>query len=246
MSPGVQLLGRHSVIVARAKEWRHVILLAILVPAFIAQPLVSDQYPIESTLHDALLTLALVLAFEVVFESRRERIVAFAAGAVTITCKWLRYFLPDYGGPALAITHDAALALFFGFAVVTILRNIIRRRTVRADDVVGSVCGYLLAGGAWAAMYSAIDHLVPGSFRFSSSLATSLEGWHARHALLDYFSMVTLTTIGYGDMSPIRAPAPSLAWMEGVFGQFYIAVVVAQLVAVRLIQTPRRGDPDSH
>lgn len=127
-----------------------------------------------------------------------------------------------------------------------ILRNIIRRRTIRADDVVGSVCGYLLAGSAWAALYSVVDRLVPGSFSISSSLTMQLDGWHSRHALFDYISPVTLTTIGYGDMSPIRAPAVSLAWMEAVFGHFYIAVIVAQLVAAHLTQTLRRGDPDLH
>jgi hypothetical protein len=231
---------------ARAKEWKHIVLLAIIILAFIAQPLASDQSLIASTLHDALLTIALLLALEVVFESRFDRIIAFATGAVTIASKWLRYFLPDYGGAALAVAHDGALALFFGFAVIAILRNIIRRRTIRADDVVGSACGYLLAGGAWAALYSVVDRLVPGSFSISSSLTMQLDGWNSRHALFDYFSLVTLTTIGYGDVSPIRAPAVSLAWMEAVFGQFYIAVVVAQLVAVRLMQTPRRSDSDPH
>lgn len=245
MSPGARSLGRLGPIVVRAKEWKHVILLAIIVAAFIAQPLASDRTRIEAIPHDALLTLALLLAFVVVFESRADRIIAFAAGSVTIACKWVRYFLPGDGGASLALAHDGALTLFFGFAVVAILRNIIRRRTIRADDVVGTVCGYLLAGGAWAALYSVVDRLVAGSFQVSPSLAMQLEGWHSRHALLDYFSLVTLTTIGYGDVTPVRAPAVSLAWMEAVFGQFYIAVVVAQLVAVHLTQTLRRGDPDS-
>lgn len=246
MSPSAHFRGRQGPIVARAKEWKHVILLVIIISAFIVQPLASDQSLIASTLHDALLTIALLLAFQVVFESSIDRLIAFVVGAVTIASKWLRYILPDDGGAALAIAHDGALALFFGFAVVAILRNIIRRRTIRADDVVGSVCGYLLAGGAWAALYSVVDRLVPGSFSITSPLTMQLDGWNSRHALFDYFSLVTLTTIGYGDVSPIRAPAVSLAWMEAVFGQFYIAVVVAQLVAVRLMQTPRRSDPDSH
>lgn len=246
MSPSTHSIGWPGLVVARAKEWKHVVLLAILICAFVAQPLASDRSTIGSVPHDALLTVALVLALEVVFESHVDRLIAFVVGAVVIACKWLRYFLQESWWDALAVTHDFAMALFFGFAVVVILHNIVRRKTIRVDDVVGSVCGYLLAGGAWAALYSAIDHLVPGSFSISPSLATQVEGWHSRHAVFEYFSLVTLTTIGYGDVSPIRAPAVTLAWLEAVFGQFYIAVVVAQLVAVRLMQMPRRGDPDSH
>ncbi|MGB8437328.1 MAG: potassium channel family protein [Burkholderiales bacterium] len=246
MSTSAQSPGRLGQTVARAKEWKHVVLLAVIILAFLAQPFASDRTRMEAVPHDALLTVALLLAFAVVFESRMDRTIALAAGGTTIACKWIRYFLPGEGGAALAVLHDSALTLFFSFAVVAILRNIIRRRSIRADDVVGSVCGYLLAGGAWAALYSVVDRLVAGSFQVSPSLAMQLEGWHSRHALLDYFSLVTLTTIGYGDVTPVRAPAVSLAWMEAVFGQFYIAVVVAQLVAVHLTQTFRRGDPDSH
>ena len=54
--------------------------------------------------------------------------------------------------------------------------------------------------------------------------------------MFNYFSLVTLTTMGYGDVTPVRPPATALATLEAVFGQFYIAVVVAQLVGLRLAQ----------
>jgi hypothetical protein len=233
------------VIVARARQWKHVILLTMLVCVLFSQPLAPDHGLFGPMLHDVLVTFALVVVFYVVFESRVDRYVALAMGLVSIGSNWLRHFLPDHGGTALAMVHDSALAIFFGFAVVEILRNIFRQKTIRADDVVGSVCGYLLAGGVWASLYSLVEHAAPGSFTISPSLSLQLDGWHSRQALFDYFSFVTLTTMGYGDVTPIRAPAVSFAWAEAVFGQFYIAVVVAQLVAVRLTQTLRRGDPDS-
>lgn len=231
---------------SRAREWKHVILLAMLVCAAISQSLATDWGAFAPMLHDVLVTIALLVAFNVVFESRVDRGVALTAAIVSIGSKWIRHLLPAYDGTALAIVHDGALAFFFGFAVVEILRNIFRQRTIRADDVVGSVCGYLLAGTAWAALYSLIDHVVAGSFAISASLSAQLAGWHSRHALFEYFSFVTLSTIGYGDVTPVRGPAASLAWLEAVFGQFYVAVVVAQLVAVRLTQALRSDDPGSH
>ena len=60
--------------------------------------------------------------------------------------------------------------------------------------------------------------------------------------MFNYFSLVTLTTMGYGDVTPARAPATMLATLEAVFGQFYIAVLVAQLVGLRLAQALQPGD----
>jgi voltage-gated potassium channel len=181
----------------------------------------------------------------VVFEWRTDRIVAVAAAVIAIVCNWARYALPSGGGTAIGVAHDFALALFFSFAVVEILRGIFRQRAIRADDVLGSVCGYLLAGAAWASLHSLVDYLAPASFTLNESVGAQLDGWHTRHAVFDYFSLVTLSTMGYGDVTPIRAPALTLSWMEAVFGQFYIAIVVAQLVAARLAQSLRSGNHDS-
>jgi voltage-gated potassium channel len=231
--------------VARAKACKHVILLAIIVCAFASQSLAPDRGALGPMLHDVLVTITVLAVFLVVFEWRVDRFVALAAAIVSIGCNWARYALPAHGGTTIAIVHDAALALFFGFAVVEILRNMFRHRTIRADDIIGSVCGYLLAGAAWASLYSLVDYVVPESFSFSRSVGRELDAWHSRHALFDYFSVVTLTTMGYGDVAPVRAPAMTLSWMEAVFGQFYIAVVVAQLVAVRLAQSLKSENPDA-
>lgn len=136
------------------------------------------------------------------------------------------------------------MALFIGFAVVMILRNIFAASVVTGDDVLGAVCGYLLAAGAWANLCAATELLVPGSFSVSNDLQ-ELSSSHGRTALFNYFNVVTLTTMGYGDITPVRPPATALAMLEAIFGQFYIAVVVAQLVGLRLAEafTPSDSRP---
>jgi hypothetical protein len=67
--------------------------------------------------------------------------------------------------------------------------------------------------------------------------------WHQRRALFDYLSFTTMMTLGYGDLTPIGPPAYTLTWLEVMFGQFYMAVVVAQLVGVKLAQALRGGPP---
>jgi len=65
--------------------------------------------------------------------------------------------------------------------------------------------------------------------------------WYGRESIFVYFSLTTLTTIGYGDVAPVAPSARSAAMLEGVFGQFYIAVVVAQLVGSKLAEAATRG-----
>jgi hypothetical protein len=76
------------------------------------------------------------------------------------------------------------------------------------------------------------------------AIAGQLGGWYSRQSLFDYYSLMTLTTLGYGEITPITPPATSLTWMEAMFGQFYIAVIVAQLVGLRLAEALQPPDPD--
>jgi hypothetical protein len=91
-------------------------------------------------------------------------------------------------------------------------------------------------GLIWGHFYALTDRLVPDSFSVSAAIAGQLNEWHSRRALFDYFSFTTLTSLGYGDITPTRAPAYTLAWLEVMFGGFYMAVIVAQLVGIKLAQ----------
>ena len=77
----------------------------------------------------------------------------------------------------------------------------------------------------WFAIYSAIDVLSPGSIQRSASVAAD------RHAELLYFSLITLSTIGYGDVVPLHGEVRMLAALEGIAGVLYIAITVALLVS---------------
>ena len=186
---------------------------------------------------DFFITLISLTVFLVVFKRGRERIVAFAAAATALALIWSRYLpIPVESKPLLEVANHLLQVAFFGFAVVVILRNIFEATGVTGDEVVGAVCGYLLGAAMWANLYAATAILVPDSFTVSPDLK-ELSGEHGRTALFNYFSVMTLTTVGYGDITPVRPPATALAMLEAIFGQFYIAVVVAELVGLRL---PRR------
>ena len=144
-----------------------------------------------------------------------------------------------------AIVFHCFAAVFLAFAVAVILKRIFQRQAIRTDDVIGALCGYLLAAVAWGNAYALVYVLWPESFRIADVIAWRLGDWHLQRFFFSYFSVMTLTTMGYGDITPAGSLVYSLVWLESVFGQFYIAVVVAQLVGLKLAQAIKQDRPDS-
>jgi len=218
---------------------KYLILILVIIGALIAKSFTHRVF-----VSDALSTLTVVAVLSVVFRGWRERTVAFAMAAASIAVEWSQYlYLPDEHQLLRAVAYHGLLVLFFGFTVAVILRNIFADTAITGDKVFGVACGYLLAAGMWADVYALTELLLPESFGTRPELAQELSSWHGRTALFDYFSLVTLTTMGYGDVTPLQPPATVLATLEAVFGQFYIAVVVAALVGLRLTQAIRPKDP---
>ena len=129
---------------------------------------------------------------------------------------------------AVALRYGSNLAMF-GFLVVAIshaLRQVVFGTELDANRLVGAICVFLLLGMIWAFAYSLLELAVPDSFGGLSADRTPGfdSGWL-------YFSFVTLTTLGYGDITPATGIARTLSYMQAVAGQFYVAVLVAGLVS---------------
>ena len=103
------------------------------------------------------------------------------------------------------------------------------------DTIVGGICVYLMLGILFGELCGLVEFLVPGSFAVAGlpleevAVARADE---ARYSRFLYYSFVTLTTVGFGDVTPLSAPARSLAVLEAVTGQVYLAVFVARLVGL--------------
>jgi hypothetical protein len=145
-----------------------------------------------------------------------------------------------------AIAYHCFAFLFLGFAVAVILIRIFRQGTIRTDAVIGALCGYLLAAAAWGNAYALVYLFRPEAFRIADAIAPQFSDWNLKRFFFSYLSVTTLTSLGYSDITPIGTLALSLSWFEVVFGQFYIAVVVAQLVGLKLAESIRRGSRDSN
>lgn len=118
------------------------------------------------------------------------------------------------------------MLLFLVLAVWSSMNQVLFTREVSANRVVGAVCVYLLLGSAWAVAYGMVETVYPGSFTGSG-----LEHVAGRETEWLYFSFVTLTTLGYGDMTPVTNTARVLVYTEAIFGIFYMAILVASIVS---------------
>ena len=218
------------------RKRKHLILLVTLVVALIMVSF-SRHLVLGPLISKVLVTLVVLAVLLVVFERGFQRRIALVAAVAAMAMNWVHYFhWASQYQVMLASAYHALHAAFMGFAVAVILAQVFAQKSVTADSVLGAVAGYLLAAAAWANVYSLTELFVPGSFAMSREFAQQLVQWNGRAAVFDYFSLVTLSTMGYGDITPLRAPATAFATLEAVFGQFYIAVVVAQLVGLRLAQ----------
>lgn len=111
--------------------------------------------------------------------------------------------------------------LFFVFVTITVFRNVMTERQITTDTIYGAVCVYFFIGITFGMVYEFLELIQPGSFASSSGTA-----WFDLH----YYSFITLTTIGYGEITPVSKYARSLVLVEGVLGVFYLAVLVSRLV----------------
>ena len=222
------------------REWRHLALLAGLVMAGVLEPLSanwSDKAQIAGGMIPVLINITVLL---VIFERRWERSLGLFLVIFALSADILHEFSSDQLQIG-AIAHHCFGAVFLAFANAVILQRIFRRRTIRTDEVIGALCGYLLAGVAWGHVYALVYLIWPASFHIADAIASQLGNWQSQRFLFNYFSVMTLTTLGYSNISPAGSPVYSLVWLESVFGQFYIAVVVAQLVGLRLAQAIRES-----
>ena len=111
--------------------------------------------------------------------------------------------------------------------------HVLGTERVTSDKIAGAICVYLQISAAWLVAYLfAFDVIGPDAFAFANGVPA--EGYVGRE--LYYFSWVTMTTLGYGDITPTHPFVRVLANMECVAGQFYIAIVVARLVALQITQ----------
>lgn len=126
--------------------------------------------------------------------------------------------------------HLFLLLIFFIFTALKTAKQVLFTGEIDGNKILGSICLYLLLGLIWAILYT----LLQITFNDAFSNLNNAREWFILFPDFIYFSFVTLTTLGFGDISPTQPVARFLVYFQAIVGQFYIAVLVATLVGSRM------------
>jgi voltage-gated potassium channel len=210
-------------------------LLVTLMVFFIVIPFVEDL-PDGDIVEAVLLTVVMVSSLLAVGGRRRALIISLALVVPALAAKWLSHFVPSTG---LALVYLPAAILFFVFIVAQLLRFVLLSPRVDANVLCASLCGYLILGLLFAAVYTAVARLSPAAFTLPS-VAGAPETMKGSTAF--YFSFITLSTVGYGDILPVSKAARMLSVMEAITGLFYVSVLISRMVSLYSSNPPSSGN----
>jgi len=180
-------------------------------------------YPSLAIVAHSLLSLTLFFSVWAVQKQQNYRSYAMILLIPVLLLYWLGLYEVI---PFDLLSAYVLLALFFKLLIISFAGQLLRAKQIDLQVIYGTLCLYLIFGLFWGALYCLLYELRPGSF------AGALLENHTGSLLttFNYFSMVTLTTLGYGDITPQTHAAGALCQIEAITGQFYIAVLVAWLV----------------
>lgn len=203
--------------------------LLALVALLIIHPLVG-HFDLDRRLFEAAFFLTLAGGGLMAMETRRHSVGIVLLFALTIIFRWATMFT----GPESALAAGAYISssAFFFFVAALMLRRVLATERVTADTLYGSVAVYLMMALCFAFIYELIEFVAPASFIEGEKPAFLFsEGGFGDYV---YFSLETITTLGYGDLTPSLPLARVVAGLEAVIGQIYVAVLVGRLVGMHL------------
>jgi hypothetical protein len=199
--------------------------LAALALFFLILPFL-ERFEYGDVIESVLITFAFSLAVLAVGRTPSTLIWALVLVIPLVICKWATHLWPGLVAPEI---FPLGGMLFVGYLVANFLHFIMRSPRVDSEVLCAGVSSYLLLGLFWMFAYVLVGQLVPDSFAFST-------GPDSSHSMTRftayYFSFTTLSTLGYGDITPVSRGARSLAVAEAMTGTLFVAVLISRLVSL--------------
>jgi hypothetical protein len=202
------------------KKYRFRILLAALLLLLLIYPFLDYFSLVElSLLLNVFTTLILISCVHAVSENRHQQILALAFIGPAIVIGW-GHELTQFKLSLVAATLLQIVA--FSFVAIHILGFALRKGRVDGEKIAAAVSVYLLLGVVWQDFYILLDFFITEPF--NSATLSKVD--------FLYFSFITLSTLGYGDIAPVIGPSQALAYTEALVGQLYLTILVARLVGL--------------
>jgi hypothetical protein len=215
-------------------EWSLSGLLVLLViDGFVISPLAELEI-VPGFLPPVAFTLVLIAGLGTALRSRRARGIVAVLVAVSFVVRWA-----SHAYPSAALLHaDSAATLAWAIVLAgLVLVHVYRPGPISLHRVQGAIAVYLILAFVWAQAYKLVALSDPDAFNLPTAALTPQRLLHR----MSYFSLVTLTTVGYGDIVPVSPIARALAMLEALTGQLFPAVLLARLVSLELYHRQQRG-----
>lgn len=216
---------------------RMLIMLIAILMLLIIYPFVQNQSPQIVVSIEMFFTLFLIAGINAVSQNKKIVTVSLLLAMMSFTIIWFDYFLHN---PILITFGLCVEILFFIIITVTIISHVLKYKKVSADKIYGAICGYLLIGIIWSMIYTVIELSFPNSFYFANGLnldALQTSTHRLYFSQFIYFSYITLSTLGYGDIVPIGLEARAFTSIQAIIGQLYVAILIARLVGLHISHT---------
>ncbi len=182
-----------------------------------------DPYPSLEIFAHFFLSITLFVALYTVGKYQKHRSIAMVVLIILLVLYWLGIY------NVIPFSRQGAYLLFvayFGLLIYSYIMHLARFRKVTINILYAALCLYLMIGLFWGSVYTLLYELSPGAY--SGAMLDNAQG--SLIHVFNYFSMVTLTTLGYGDITPQTVGAGALCQVEAIVGQFFTAVIVGWLV----------------
>ena len=208
---------------------KFLILLSLIMGYFILQPILGRFIAVR-ILMVLFLTAISISMVHTISSKKKHAIVGVFLAIVSVASLWILYVHPN---KTIAVIGTLAAVLFTAVVIVGILGFILKSEKVSREIIYAAILLYLLAALMWANLYTFLELVDPSSFNIDIS--------YANFNLMEfkYYSIVTITTLGYGDIIPVTDVAKTFAALEAVFGQLYLVVAVAWLVGMHVTSRSR-------
>jgi hypothetical protein len=203
-------------------------LLIALVLLFVFFPFVEEVKG-GDVIVSILLSLVLLSAVLAVADRKGVFFIALVLAIPAIVGRWISHFRPDLVPPPVFLVAGLTL---IAFVVANLLRFVLRAPSVNTEVLCASISAYLMLGLLWTVAYWLVAQVTPDAFSFNTGPKETMSGFNAF-----YFSFITLSTVGYGDIAPVSRIARWLAATEAMTGLLYVTVLIARLVS--LYSTPK-------
>ena len=199
---------------------RFLILMGLMMALLVLGPILEQFVTIRKLIDVFLTAIVLSMLYTITYK-KRVLYFGWSLAIIMLISLWLKYFV-SY--ELFVRVSMMAGALFTVLVTSQTVQFIIKSKTVTREVVYAAMLIYFLLAQLWAMVYTFLDRINPASFNLPAGQGDFL--------LFEYYSFVTLTTLGYGDITPLTKVAKAFSVLEAVVGQLYLVVVVAWFVGM--------------